>query len=203
MSDKLEFRPTDDAWVSILEKLCGSRIQISMVLTGGGTGAISHCLRRSGASLNFLEAVVPYSRTATQEYLGFKPREGYASPRTAKALAQTAHRRAASLSEKPHLVFGIALTAALPTNASNPEPSSSQDCQIHVASKSPHTCRGWSLYFAGHPSEREVSEAIADQMFLIAIQNALQQSGLAIDSDPTQPLHAAGLTLTMTDNHGL
>ena len=65
-----------------------------MVLTGGGSGVISRCLRRPGASLNFVEAVMPYSRQATQQYLGVEPSEGYASAQTAKALAQTAQRRA-------------------------------------------------------------------------------------------------------------
>lgn len=203
MPNPLEFQPTDDAWASVLKKLCTSRIQISMVLTGGGSGVISRCLRRPGASLNFVEAVMPYSRQATQQYLGVEPSEGYASAQTAKALAQTAQRRAAALSDDPVHAFGIALTAALPTTHDSSDPSINRNCRIHVASKSTSTFRGWSLFFSGQPSEREVSEAMAEQMFLIAIQDSLQQSGLHIDSDPARPLKAAGLNVITTHGDGV
>lgn len=202
MAKTLDFQPTDGAWASVLEKLCTSRIQISMVLTGGGTGAISRCLRRPGASLNFVEAVVPYSRQATQEYLGFEPSEGYASAHTAKALAQAAQRRAASLGDNPTHAFGIALTATLPTTPTPNAASLHHNCRIHVASNGMKNCRGWSLVFSGLPGEREVSEAIAEQMFLIAIQDTLQQSGLCIDSDPVHSLEAAGLTVIKTHSDG-
>lgn len=202
MIDKIEFQPTDNAWTYILEDLCLSKMQIAMVVTGGGTGAISRCLRRSGASLNFVEAVVPYSHMATQNYLGFEPIEGYASQQTAKALAQTAHRRAASLSNTPQQSFGIALTAALPTKPANSDARLTQNCRIHVASQSEDLCRGWSLHFAAQPSDRDVSEAIAEQMFLIALQNLLHEQGFPIESDPMQPLDAARLTVTTTHANG-
>ena len=117
MINKLAFQPTEGRWDCLLEQLSISKIQIAMVVTGGGTGVISRCLRRSGASLNFVEAVVPYSRLATQRYLGLEPTEGYASQHTANALAQVAHSRATSLTEKDQRCFGIALTATLPTKS--------------------------------------------------------------------------------------
>jgi len=200
MTDKLEFQPTEDAWAYLLENLSRSNIQIAMVITGGGTGVISRCLRRSGASLNFVEAVVPYSRTATQEYLGFKPTQGYASQDTAKALAQTAQQRAASLSDKSRQALGIALTATLPTSFNISDPKPAQNCCIHVASHGLDFSRGWSLCFTGQANDRETSESIAEQMFLIAIHDSLQESGVTIDSDPFLPLNSAGLTITVT--HG-
>ena len=200
MTDRLEFQPTVDAWACILENLCISKIQIAMVITGGGTGAISHCLRRSGASLNFVEAVVPYSRLATQEYLGMEPIEGYASHQTAKALAKAAHRRAVSLSDTPHQAFGIALTATLPTEAANSDTKLAQNCCIHVASQSTDIGRGWSLCFKGQASQRDVSESIAEQLFLNALQDALHQIGVTIELDPVLPLNAAGFTIKMTSS---
>ena len=198
MTDRIEFQPTDKAWTCILNDLCLSDMQIAIVVTGGGTGAISRCLRRSGASLNFVEAVVPYSRMATQQYLGFEPTEGYASQPTAKVLAQTAYRRATSYINTPQLAFGIALTATLPTKPLSSDARLTQTCCIHVASQGEDLGRGWSLCFAAKPSEREISESIAEQMFLIALQDSLHQHGCPIKSELVQPLNAAGLSVTMT-----
>ncbi|MGI9469736.1 MAG: CinA family protein [Rubripirellula sp.] len=202
MTDKIEFQPTEDAWACTLEDLCLSKLQIAMVVTGGGTGAISRCLRRPGASLNFVEAVVPYSRMATQDYLGVEPTEGYASQQTAIALAQNAHRRAAALSNTPRHACGIALTATLPTNPADSDARLTQNCCVHVASQCEGIFRGWSLCFVAQPSEREVSESIAEQMFLIALHASLHQHGFPIESDPVQALNAAGLTVTLTDAKG-
>ena len=197
MPDRIEFQPTDNAWTCIINDLCLSELQIAMVVTGGGTGAISRCLRRSGASINFVEAVIPYSRMATQTYLGFEPTNGYASPSTAKALAQTAHCRAVSFSKAPQQALGIALTATLPTKPPGSDARLTQNCCIHVASQGKDLARGWSLCFAAKPSEREVSEAVAEQMFLIALQDSLHQHGFPIRSELVQPLNDGGFTVTM------
>lgn len=198
MTNKLVFQQSEEHWDSLLEQLSNSKIQIAMVVTGGGTGAISHCLRRPGASLNFVEAVIPYSRMATQFYLGIEPTEGYASQHTANALAQVAHSRATLLSEKDHPSFGISLTATLPTKPHGAEANSAQSCCIHVASHNTQIRRGWSLYFAGEQSDRDVAESIAEQMFLIALQDSLYQNGIAVSSDPLLPLKSAGLQVSMT-----
>ena len=198
MTKKLAFQQSEEHWESLLEQLSHSKIQIAMVVTGGGTGAISHCLRRSGASLNFVEAVIPYSRMATQLYLGLEPTEGYASQHTATALAQVAHCRATSLTEKDQRCFGIALTATLPTKSDGYDADSTQNCCVHVASQNAQICRGWSLYFTGEQSDRDIAESIAEQMFLIALQDSLYQSGITVDSDPLLPLHSVGLQVSMT-----
>jgi nicotinamide mononucleotide (NMN) deamidase PncC len=198
MINKLAFQPTEGRWDCLLEQLSISKIQIAMVVTGGGTGVISRCLRRSGASLNFVEAVVPYSRLATQRYLGLEPTEGYASQHTANALAQVAHSRATSLTEKDQRCFGIALTATLPTKSDGYDADSTQNCCVHVASQNAQICRGWSLYFTGEQSDRDVAESIAEQMFLIALQDSLHQSGSTVGSDPLLPLNSIGLQVSMT-----
>jgi nicotinamide mononucleotide (NMN) deamidase PncC len=198
MTNKLAFRQSEDHWESLLEQLSNTKIQIAMVVTGGGTGAISHCLRRPGASLNFVEAVIPYSRMATQLYLGLEPTEGYASEHTANALAQVAHSRATSLSQKGHRSFGIALTATLPTKPHGTEANSAQNCCVHVVSHNTQIRRGWSLSFTGEQSDRDVAESIAEQMFLIALQDSLYQNGIAVSSDPLLPLKSAGLQVSMT-----
>ena len=198
MINKLAFLPTEGRWDRLLEQLSISEMQIALVVTGGGIGTISHCLRRPGASLNFVEAVVPYSRLATQRYLGFEPTEGYASQHTATALAQVAHSRATSLSEKDRRFFGIALTATLPTKPDGAEANSVQNCCVHVASHNAQSRRGWSLQFTGEQSDRDIAESIAEQMFLIALHDSLYQSGITVDTDPLLPLHSVGLQVSMT-----
>ena len=139
-----------------------------------------------------------FSRMATQTYLGFEPTNGYASPSTAKALAQTAHCRAVSFSKAPQQALGIALTATLPTKPPGSDARLTQNCCIHVASQGKDLARGWSLCFAAKPSEREVSESVAEQMFLIALQDSLHQHGFPIRSELVQPLNDGGFTVTMT-----
>lgn len=162
---------------------------------------ITRCLGRSGASLNFVEAVVPYSRLATQHYLGGKPEAGYATRSTATKLAQIAYTRATKFSEKQGNSFGIALTAALPTTSGVLETGTLQECCVHVASRSSEGLRSWSLSFQGHGDERSTAEQIANQMFLIALQDSLQKTGLDLALGLERPLQNAALSLTSED-HG-
>jgi len=65
-------------------------------ISGGGSAFISDYLALPGASASLLEALVPYSPEATEQFLGFQP-ENYCSERTARLLASTALRRATEL----------------------------------------------------------------------------------------------------------
>ena len=202
MRNHLQFKPDDGNWAHVLKELVRSDIQIAMVLTGGGSEVITRCLGRSGASLNFVEAVVPYSRLATQHYLGGKPEAGYATRSTATKLAQIAYTRATKFSEKQGNSFGIALTAALPTTSGVLETGTLQECCVHVASRSSEGLRSWSLSFQGHGDERSTAEQIANQMFLIALQDSLQKTGLDLALGLERPLQNAALSLTSED-HGI
>lgn len=56
-----------------------TQCKLSMILTGGGTLAISELLKHGGAS-NVLEmAAVPYGQESLQELLGFKPTKSVSS----------------------------------------------------------------------------------------------------------------------------
>lgn len=67
-------------------------------ITGGGSAFLSDYLSIPGASVSFLEGLIPYSPEATNAFLGFRP-ENYSSERTARLLASAALRRARTLAD--------------------------------------------------------------------------------------------------------
>ena len=169
---------------------------------------IPRCFRRVGASLNFVDANVPYSRVATQQYLGFKPADSFASASTAYALARAAHARAQTQTDTRTQSLGISLSAALPThsighdkrdNASRQDAKTSvPDYQIHVASHDTMNRRCWSLHFSEDQCNRYTAESISEQMFLVAIATSIAESNRQAYDDPLSSLLAAGLAITKT-----
>ena len=149
-----------------------------MVVSGGGTGAITSCFRRAGASRNFVEAVVPYSRKAMTEYLGEPAAGPYASLQTAKQLAKRALTRASDLADSGDAQpAGLSLVASLPT-----QPPRDQIHQIHVAvcAAGPDGSfmnQDWSRQIESGITSRETAEAIADQMLADAIERMLKIAG--------------------------
>lgn len=157
--------PPEPSFSELMRRLSQTRWQIAMVITGGGTGAIATCLRRSGASKNFIEAVVPYSQAALVDYLGGSPRAGHADLLTAVQLASVAVRRADDLrSNTSGQAAGIALVAALPT-----EPPRDHVDRIHVAMETANGTETWSRELTDRVYTREEAEAIADDMVFAAI----------------------------------
>jgi len=156
----------DSEWDGLFQKLAQSPLQISLVVCGGGTGALARCFRRPGASQVFVEAVIPYSRTALAGYLAVEPRGSAASPRRARQLAETALARALALAERepPYETVGISLVAALPTTVKRRGSD-----RIHVAlhTQSRHVL--WSLELSKDAVDRETAESIADEMIFIAL----------------------------------
>lgn len=157
--------PPEPSFSELMRRLRQTRWQIALVVTGGGTGSIAHCLRRSGASTNFIEAVVPYSHAAVIHYVGEPPRAGHADLSTATQLASVAMRRANEFgSGEPGSAAGIALVAALPT-----EPPRDHVDRIHVAIQTADKSKTWSRELTDRVYTREQAEAIADTMVLAAI----------------------------------
>lgn len=181
----------------LFDRLSQTQAQIALVVSGGGSGAVAACFRRSGASKNFVEAAIPYSRKAMFDYLGCQPIGPSASRETAQQLARSAHRRALASSipntivndyevqntvrqstgsasnEKQDLAdraVGLALVAALPT-----VPPRDHVHQAHVAIHCQVLSRAWSQTLdlanltARDPDLRSQAESIADQMIYRAL----------------------------------
>jgi hypothetical protein len=180
-------------WAGLFGALSRSGRRIALVVTGGGSGAVARCFGRPGASLNFVEAVIPYSHAALIEYLGGPPLESSVSRCVAAELAAVARRRAARLGDDstvPEAAAGIALTAALPTTP----PRRGRD-RIHLALDSQACCETWSLELAEGVHTRASAEAIAEEMVFLAIarltrqatnQSYFQQRGLPLVHDRSQ-----------------
>ncbi|MFK8112265.1 MAG: hypothetical protein AB8B91_08680 [Rubripirellula sp.] len=160
------------AWDQLFARLRVTPFQIAIVMSGGGSGALAECFRRSGASANFVEAVIPYSQRAMSEYLSQTPLGSAASLETAKQLAEVAHQRAQRLGEpnSQHCV-GLALVAALPTS----RPRRGDD-RIHVAAKQTDSGVSRSIQLAKNEFSRESAEEVADQLIYLALADIAELS---------------------------
>lgn len=147
-------------------QLIQNRWQLSLVISGGGTGAIKTCLARSGASRSFVEAVVPYSRKSMIDYLGHPLVGPSASVETVRQLAIRACQRAGTRIDVPDArPVGLALTCALPT-----EPPRDQIHQVHVAICGQGFSRDWSNVLSPDLTSRAEAESIAESMLLDALR---------------------------------
>ena len=100
-----------------------------VVVTGGGSGAISALLSVGGASRTVLAAAVPYSQAALVEWLGGVPDE-YCASRTARAMAMAAYEKARRY-DPAAPVCGIGCTASLASD--RPKRGSHR---VHLAAQS-------------------------------------------------------------------
>lgn len=89
--------------------------QAVIVVTGGGSLAISDLLTVPGASSFLLEASVPYASTALTRWLGRKP-ENFCARDTALAMATVAFQKGRQLGGEVEKMIGISCTAALASN---------------------------------------------------------------------------------------
>jgi hypothetical protein len=151
----------------LLERLRESDKRVSLVVTGGGTGAVARCFRREGASRNFVEAVIPYSREALADYLGSEPADSVASGPVARQVAAVALDHTYQLADDDvdcRQAAGVALVAALPTT-----PQRRGQDRIHVALCTHERQVLWSLELPKHAYSRQRAETIADEMVYRAL----------------------------------
>ncbi len=95
-------------------KLRAAQSPLAFATSVGGASFIAEYLATPGGSATFLEGVVPYSQSATIDYLGAAP-ESYASEETARRFATVAFARAERLAayETAPTVLGVGATASL------------------------------------------------------------------------------------------
>lgn len=161
----------DDAFSELLLRLTRTPWQIAIVVAGGGSGAIAKCLRRPGASKNFVEVVVPYAHEAMVDYLGAAAPAGYADRATATQLASVAMRRVRRLGVgNASTAVGIALVAALPT-----EPPRDHVDRIRVTIATENRRQTWSRHLTDRVYTRDLAESIADAMVFTALESLVEQ----------------------------
>jgi nicotinamide mononucleotide (NMN) deamidase PncC len=100
----------------IIREIHAAAARLVIAVTGGGSAAISQLLEVPGASSTVLDAVVPYSAAAVDDWLGRQP-TSYCSRETALAMATVAWWRARDLARRGGAnvenSLGIACSASL------------------------------------------------------------------------------------------
>lgn len=99
----------------LVQQIHDATHRMVMVTAGAGTQALSDLLSVAGATRTLLEALVPYSESAFDEFLGQKPQK-YVDQQTAHLLAGRAFTRARWLETEAHPVIGLACTATIVTD---------------------------------------------------------------------------------------
>jgi nicotinamide mononucleotide (NMN) deamidase PncC len=151
----------------LVERIHAAAKPLVLSITGGGSGAIAALLKVPGASATVLEAVVPYSAVALQQWLG-GPVDHYCSERTARAMAMAAFERARQLSDAdPRTLCGIGATASLASN--RPKLGAHR---IHVAWQSADTTAVVSCEFQKGARTREEEEDLSTTLILNAVAGA-------------------------------
>lgn len=140
--------------------------QIVFVAAGAGTQALSDILGVSGASRTLLEAVVPYSATAFDEFLGQTPAQ-YVAAETARLLAGRAFTRARWLRPNNEPAIGLACTATIITD----RPKRGEH-RAHVAIWHTRRLTEYGLYLHKGLRSRSGEEEMVSHLLLNALAEA-------------------------------
>jgi hypothetical protein len=141
----------------------GARIVIA--ITGGGSSAIGKLLEVPGGSASMLEAVVPYSQAALEEFLGGAP-DQFCSEPTARAMAMAAWMRARQLAagEDPRKLVGVGMTASLVSSTLK-----KGDHRIHVGVQTAEQTASYSLILNKGARSRGEEERVAAKLLIAAL----------------------------------
>ncbi|HEX3871959.1 MAG TPA: hypothetical protein VHV77_16050 [Pirellulales bacterium] len=151
---------------ALVRRIHDSGRQVVIVVTGGGSRAISALLEQPGASRTVLEASVPYSAEALTAWLGARP-EQFCSERTARAMAMVAYQRAvryASNHGEIREMAGIGCTASLVSD----RPKHGEH-RIHVALQTASETQAWSMTLVKGARDRRQEEDVAAGILLNAV----------------------------------
>jgi len=151
----------------LVKRLHAHSGMIVLVITGGGSSAISSLLRQGGASNTLLDAEVPYAASALIRWLGKEP-EQFCSGATARAMAMVAFERAKHLYDEetdqvgqPQIpLAGISCTASLASN--RPKRG---DHRIHLAAQT-FKCT-WTSHLRlikGHRTRQQEEDLAGDML---------------------------------------
>ena len=157
----------DSSQQELAEQIHATGRQIVMAVTGGGSGAIADLLTVPGASATVLEAVVPYSLPALEDWLGGKV-DHACSERAARAMAMAAFERARQLSAAdPRTLVGVGATASLVSTRPKRGPH-----RVHVAWQTAAATVAYSVELVKGERSRAEEEAVAAQIVLQAVADA-------------------------------
>lgn len=165
-----------------------SQRQAVVVTAGAGAQAVADLLAVGGASRTLLEAIIPYSAAAFDDFVGYTP-EKYVSPDTAVCLAGCALSRARVLAPAA-AVLGLACTATITTDY----PKRGEH-HAHIAAWQPQNLMIQDLHLNKGARSREEEERLISNLMLNCLaQTAPLPERLWLDMSPTD-----NLTISETD----
>lgn len=141
--------------------------RIVLVAAGAGTEALSNLLGVAGATRTLLEALVPYSKAAFDEFLGQTPAK-YVTERTARLMAGRAFTRARWLDGKDNPVVGIACTATIVTD----RPKRGEH-RAYIAAWQPDRLVEYGVHLNKGYRNRAGEENLVSRVILNALADAL------------------------------
>lgn len=150
-----------------------SGAKLGIAITGGGSSAIGKLLEVPGGSGSILEAVVPYSQAALEEFLGGTP-DQFCSEPTARAMAMAAWMRAWHLAgdADPYQLVGVGLTASLISGT----PKKGEH-RVHVGVQTAERTASYSLTLNKGARARHEEEQLAADLLISALaDNCLTRS---------------------------
>ena len=149
-------------------RIHGAEGQGMAVVTGGGSGALATLLQVPGASRTLLDACIPYSQRALEQFLGGRPDRACDAP-TARALAMAAFHHARSLSGTVTGLFGVSCTASLATD--RPKRGAHR---VYVGLQTAAASDLWSVVLTANARTRGEEEALCTRLLLNAVAEAKQ-----------------------------
>ena len=149
-----------------VQRIHDSPPRIALVTAGAGTEALSNLLGVAGATRTMLEAIVPYSQTAFDEYLEATPQK-YVTAKTANLLAGRAYTRARWLETEDLPSIGLACTATIVTD----RPKMGEH-RAHISCWYPEKLTQHSIYLEKGARNRAGEENIVSRIMLNALATA-------------------------------
>ena len=175
--------------IQLVQSIHDAPERIVLVAAGAGTEALSSLLGVAGATRTLLEALVPYSNAAFDEFLGQPPAK-YVTERTARLLAGRAFTRARWLDAAVNPVVGLACTATIVTD----RPKMGEH-RAYIATWQPERLVEYGIHLQKGQRDRSGEENLVSRVILNALAEAM--------SLETRLGHSlgAGDKLTVTTHH--
>ena len=140
--------------------------RVTIVAAGAGTEALSNLLGVPGATRTMLEAIVPYSKAAFDDFLETSPPK-YVTSKTANLLAGRAYTRARWLETDSLPSIGLACTATIITD----RPKLGKH-RAHISCWHPDNLLQYSIYLDKGARDRAGEENVVSRIMLNALANA-------------------------------
>jgi hypothetical protein len=159
----------------LVQKIHDAPGRTMMVAAGAGTKALSSLLGVAGATRTLLEALVPYSTAAFDDFLEQTPAQ-YVTGKTARLLSGRAFTRARWLANNSEPLVGLACTATIITD----RPKRGEH-RAHLATWQNERLVRYAIFLEKGARQREEEEDLVSRIML----NGLAAS---LNLDPSLPL---------------